>query len=115
MSTSVDVPTGYPQARVAVLLEPDQEVRGIKADAVDSGKPLTLSTENGGRGIWYWYYADLTPGKHTVGLTIHSAAPAHISAWLITRRDLGAPTAGNLLPAQKVERGTHMLLDETIK
>jgi hypothetical protein len=116
VSTVVDVPAGYPQARVAVLFEPDQEVRGVKADAVDGSKPLALSTENGGRGIWYWYWADLTPGKHSIELTIHSAAPSHISAWMLTRRNLGSPRSAGLLPAQSnIERGTHLLLEETIR
>jgi hypothetical protein len=119
LSTTVDVPDGYPQARIAVLLEPDQEIRGLKADASDAGKPLELTTENGGRGVWYWYWANLSPGKHSVELTIHSAAPAHISAWLLTRRDLGKPesvVSAPSLPAQSnIERGTHLLLEETIR
>jgi hypothetical protein len=116
VSATVEVPAGYPQARFAVLLEPEQEVRGLKADAADSGKPLGLTMENGGRGVWYWYWADFGPGKHSVDLTIHSAAPAHISAWLLTRRNLGTPAASSLLPAQSnIERGTHLLLEETIR
>jgi hypothetical protein len=115
VSATVDVPAGYPQARFAVLLEPGQEVRGIKADATDAGKPLALSTENGGRGIWHWFWADLTPGKHSIEMTIHSTAPAHLSGWLLTRRDLGTPPGASLLPAQNIERGTHLLLEETIR
>ena len=51
-------------------MEPDEEIRNQKANAVDDGKPLALSTENGGRRIWYWYWADLAPGKHSVEFTI---------------------------------------------
>jgi len=111
---TVDVPAIYRQARVAVLLEPDQEIRGVKAEALDAGKPLRLSVENGGRGIWYWYYADLTPGRHSIELTIHSASPAHISAWLLTRRD-SSETSQTSLPAHNIERSTHLLLEETIR
>ncbi len=101
-----------------MLLEPDQETRGVKADAIDTGKPIMLSVENGGRGIWYWYSADLTPGKHSVELTIHSASPAHISVWLLTRRTIGPEPLlqPDALPAQSnIERGTHLLLEETIR
>jgi hypothetical protein len=117
VSTTVDVPADYLQARVAILLEPDQEVKGVKADAVDGGKPLALSTENGGRGIWYWYYADLTPGKHSVQLTVHSGSSAHVSVWLLTRRKTNVqPAAAAGLPAQSnIQRGTHLLLEETIR
>jgi hypothetical protein len=116
VSTTVQVPAGYPLARLAVLLEPEQEVRGLKADAVDAGKPLNLDTENGGHGVWYWYWADLTAGRHPVDVTIHSAAPGHISVWLLTRRDLGHGGASGLLPAQSnIERGTRLLLEETIR
>ena len=108
---AVEVPAGGPKTRLAVLLEPSQEVRDIKADATDAGKPLALSTENGGRGIWHWFYADLTPGKHSIELTIHSTVPAHLSAWLLTRRDLGA----GILVKSNIERGTHLLLEETIR
>src|ERR1017187_8862580 len=108
---AVEVPAGGPKTRLAVLLEPGQEVRDIKADATDAGKPLALSTENGGRGIWHWFYADLTPGKHSIELTIHSTVPAHLSAWLLTRRDLGA----GILVKSNIERGTHFLLEETIR
>jgi hypothetical protein len=115
ISTSVEVPDTYRQARIALLFEPDQEVRGVKADAVDAGKPLALSTENGGRGIWYWYWADLAPGKHRVELTVHSSAPSHVSVWLLTRREMGGLLGTNLLPAQTVDRATHLLLEETIR
>jgi hypothetical protein len=113
--TTVEVPELYRHARVAVLFEPDQEVRGVTAEAVDAGKPLALTAENGGRGIWYWYYADLTPGRHSVELTIHSASPAHISAWLLTMRDSSGTSPSTLLPAQNIERRTQLLLEETIR
>ena len=113
LRAAVEVPAGAPKTRLAVLLEPNQEVRDIKADATDSGKPLALSTENGGRGIWHWFWADLTPGRHSIELTIHSTAPAHLSAWLLTRRDLGADRGGLAQP--NIERGTNLLLEETIR
>jgi hypothetical protein len=116
LSTTLNVPGDYTQARIAVLLEPNQETRGITAAAQDGDLPLELTTENGNRGVWYWFYANLRPGLHDVELTIHSSAPARVSAWLLTRRNLGTPAAASLLPAQSnIERGTHLLLEETIR
>jgi hypothetical protein len=126
LSTTVQVPADYSEARFAVLLEPDQENRGVKADATDSGKPLALTTENGNRGVWHWFYANLAPGKHTIDLTVHipaSPAGARISAWLLTRRTLAskemqaqAIPAPSLLPAESnIERATYSLIEETIR
>jgi len=117
LTAAIDVPAGYTQARFAVLLEPDQEVRGLTADAKDSDKPLALTSESGGRGIWYWYWADLPPGKHSVEVTIHSSARAHLSAWLLTRRPLqsGTEPMPGRLPRSGAERGTHLLFDEAIR
>ena len=114
LGADLDIPPGYTQARVAVLFEPEREVRDLKADATDAGKPLTLSVENGGHSVWYWYWADLAPGKHSVELTIHSNAPGHISAWLLTQRSLGRnnPILAN---QPDIERRTHLLLEETIR
>jgi hypothetical protein len=111
---TVEVPLDGPKARLAVLLEPDQEIREIKADATDDGKPLALSTENGEHGIWHWFYADLTPGKHSIVLTIHSAAPSHLSTWLLTQREHRSD-GGRLRTSPDIERGTHLLLEETIR
>ena len=86
---------------------------GVQTCALPIWKVLALSTENGGRGIWHWFYADLTPGKHSIELTIHSTAPANLSGWLLTRRDLGTDP-GNLVKSN-IERGTHLLLEETIR
>jgi hypothetical protein len=111
---NLDVPAGAPRVRLAVLLEPNLEVRDVKADTTDAGKPLALSTENGGGGVWHWFYADLTPGKHSIELTIHSAAPAHLTAWLLTQRSLGDGHSGPV-PRLHIDRGTHLLLEETIR
>jgi len=111
----MDVPDDYRRARLAVLWEPEKEIRGVKANALDAGKPLALSTENGGRGVWYWYWADLAPGRHSVEITIPSGAPAHVSCWLLTRQDLGFGSPAGLLPAQNsIQRGTQLLVEETI-
>jgi hypothetical protein len=112
LGADVDVPPGYSQARLAILLEPQQEVRGVKADATDGSKALTLSTENGGRGVWYWYWADLSQGTHSVAVTISEPGPAHVSVWLLTRHGPGGP--GGMLPAES-ERGTQLVLEETIR
>ncbi|HEX3743628.1 MAG TPA: hypothetical protein VHW09_06855 [Bryobacteraceae bacterium] len=115
IAASVDV--SDPQARFAVLLEPSQEIKGLKAEAVDGGTPLPLSVENGGHGVWYWYWVDLAPGKHHVEITIHSVAPGHVSAWLMTRRQGSASAAVTdaPLPAQKIQRNSYLLLEETIR
>jgi hypothetical protein len=118
VSAIVDVPVAYEQARLAVLFEPDQEVRGVKADATENGKPVNFSAENGGHGNWYWYWTDLAMGKHAIDLKVHSTAPGRVSAWLITRR---LKRTGNELPnmiptASPVDRATtHLLLEETIR
>ena len=132
ISTTVDVPAGYREAKLAFLLEPEREIRGVTATAVDGGQPLALTVETGGanRGAWHWFYANLPPGKHAIDLTMRiPAAPgsAHITGWLLTRRELTArevhlaPSAGktlpppSLLPAESnIERGTYALFEETI-
>jgi len=118
ITTSIDVPADNRQARLAVLLEPDQEVKGLKADASDLGKPLPLSVENGGHGVWYWYWADLAPGQHAIEMSFHSHPPGHISVWLMTRRTTFRQTSSQpgMLPANNgIARATHLLLEETIR
>ena len=133
VSTTADVPADYREAKLAFLLEPDQEIRGVTATAVDAGQPLPLAVETGqrNRGVWHWFYANLAPGRHSIELTMHiPAAPgaARISGWLLTRRELASqevhitPPAGkklpplSLLPAQSnIERGTYRLIEETIR
>jgi hypothetical protein len=113
LHAAVEVPAGALKARLGVLLEPNQEIRDLKADATDAGKPLTLSAENGGRGIWHWFYADLTPGKHSIEVAIHSYAPGHISTWLLSSRT--SPRDPGALAQTNIEHGTHLLLEETIR
>jgi hypothetical protein len=133
VSTTVDVPADYREAKLAFLLEPDQEIRGVTATAVDGGQPLTLTVETGGanRGVWHWFYANLPPGKHSIEMTMRiPSAPgsARITGWLLTRRELAAqevhltPSAGkklpppSLLPAESnIERGTYALIEETVR
>jgi hypothetical protein len=127
LSSTIQVPADYAEVRFAVLLEPEKETRSVKADAVDAGKALPIVTENGGHGVWHWFTADLKPGQHTVEITVHSNGPARISAWLLTRRTLApgqirlpfgraAGPPDSLLPARSdIERGTHLLLEETIR
>jgi hypothetical protein len=132
VSTTAEVPADYREAKLAFLLEPDQEIRGVSAAAVDGGQPLALAVETGGpnRGVWHWFYANLAPGRHSIELTLRiPAAPgaARVSGWLLTRRELASrevhitPQAGkklpapSLLPAQSnIERGTYALIQETI-
>jgi hypothetical protein len=133
VTTTADVPADYREAKLAFLLEPDQEIRGVTATAVDGGQPLALTVETGerNRGVWHWFYANLAPGRHTIELTMRiPAAPgaARISGWLLTRRELApqevhvTPAAGkklpppSLLPAHSdIERGTYALVEETIR
>ena len=125
LNATVEIPSGYRQARLAILVEPEQVNRTLKADATDTGAPLTIATEDG-KGVWYWYYADLAPGKHAVDLTVHGRVRGRVSAWLLTRRGMTgtfmnmrpAPAVqpASLLPAQSnIERGTQLLLEETIR
>jgi hypothetical protein len=131
-TVSVRVPADFREAKLAFLLEPETEIRDIKADANDNGKPVTLTLENGGRGVWHWFFTNLSSGRHELELTFHvPAAPGsiHFSGWLLTRRalageDLRTPLAPgsqaslpaeNLLPASSdVERGTHGLVEASI-
>jgi len=111
---NLEFAAGAPKVKLALLFEPDQEIKGIKADASDAGKPLEIFVENGGRGIWYWYWVDLGPGKHSIDLKIHSNAKGRLAAWLLTQRDLGDGHSGPV-PRLNIERGTHLLLEETIR
>jgi hypothetical protein len=131
-TVTADVPADYREAKLAFLLEPDQEIRGVTVEAADAGKPLAMTVETGqrNRGVWHWFYANLAPGPHSIELTMHiPAAPgaARISGWLLTRRELAGqevhltPQAGkkmppaSLLPAESnIERGTYSLIEETI-
>jgi len=126
VTAAVQVPADYREARLAVLLEPDQEIRGVKAEAADSGKTVALATENGGRGVWHWFWADLAPGSHRVTITVHiPSAPggARLSAWLLTKRllvgrdmQVAAMPADSLLPASSdIERKTYALLEESVR
>ncbi len=133
VTETMQVPADYKEAKVAFLLEPDQELRGVKGEGLDNGKPVELTLENGGRGVWHWFSAELTPGKHSLELTFHmpaSPAGAHVSGWLLTKRGLvakklevgfasgkaGQLPAASLLPASSdIERSTYALMEETIQ
>ena len=133
VSTTVDVPADYREAKLAFLLEPDREIRGVTATAADGGQPLSLTVETGGanRGAWHWFYANLPPGKHSIDLTMRIPATpgsARITGWLLTRRELAArdahltPSGGkalpppSLLPAESnIERGTYALIEESVR
>jgi len=133
VTAAAQVPADYREARLAFLIEPEQELRGVRGEALDNGKPLALTLENGGRGVWHWFWANLAPGKHSLELTFHLPAlpaGAHVSGWLLTKRALASkrlevvfgPTQAarlpdaNLLPASSdIERKTYALLDESIR
>ncbi len=133
ISASVEVPADFREARLAFLVEPEHDLRGVKAEALDNQKPVDLTLENGGRAAWHWFWANLAPGKHELAVTIHlPAAPgtAHVSGWLLTGRTLASRTLTltlppgrqvaapppSLLPASpEIERATYTLLDESIR
>jgi hypothetical protein len=131
VKTQTDTPADCRVARAAFLLEPEQETRGVTAEVLDNGKAVTASLENGGRGVWHWFWVDLAPGKHNLEWTFHlPAAPGavRLSGWLLTQRTLAsketrvAPKAGqtaipvNLLPTTtEIERKTYALIEESIR
>ena len=124
-SLSVEVPADYREARLAFLLEPEGDVRDVKADATDNARPITVTLENGGRGAWHWFFTNLAAGRHELELTFHvPAAPGeiHFSGWLLTRRALAAQELHisappeDLLPASsEVQRATHSLVETSIR
>ncbi|HKE27582.1 MAG TPA: hypothetical protein VKB88_34740 [Bryobacteraceae bacterium] len=121
---TVEVPADYREARLAFLLEPDRDIRDVKAEALDNGKPASLALENGGRGAWHWFYTSLPAGKHELALTFHvpsSPGEIHFSGWLLTERaltarDLRVPAPpGDALPSSSdIQRETQPLVDATI-
>jgi hypothetical protein len=131
-STSVQVPSDYREARLAFLIEPEHEIRGVTAEARDSGKPVESTVENGGRGVWHWISVELQPGSHNIDLTLHvpsSQGELKLSAYLLSKRVLAvkqlrldfnprAPIPGltpNLLPdSTPIERQTALLLRTVI-
>jgi hypothetical protein len=133
VTAAMQVPADYREAKLAFLIEPEQDVRGVKAEALDNGKPLELALENGGRGVWNWFWANLAPGKHSLDLTFHvpkSPGGGHVSGWLLTKRALASKRleiafpAGralrlpdpSLLPAAtEIERSTYALMEESIR
>jgi hypothetical protein len=123
---TVNSPAEYREARVAFLLEPGSEIRDVKGEGADGGRRLAVSVENGGRGAWHWFYADLPPGRHALELTFRvPAAPGeiHVSGWLLTKRSLhgrelqaaAAPPDDALPSASDIERGTQPLGEMTIR
>jgi Melibiase len=133
VTESIQVAADYREAKLAFLIEPEQDLRGVKGEGLDNGKPLGLALENGGRGVWHWFWANLTPGKHDLDLTFHlpaSPGGGRISGWLLTKRALiskrievgFAPgrtvrlPEPSLLPASSnIERYTYALMEESIR
>jgi hypothetical protein len=130
---TVEVPEDYRVANLAFLLEPAHDIRDVKADATDNGKPVALTLENGRRASWHWFFTDLTPGSHKLELTFHVPAAQgeiHFSGWLLTRRTLAVkdlrltptpnghavlPTEDLLSASSGIERGTKSLIESTIQ
>ncbi|HXS93494.1 MAG TPA: hypothetical protein VN736_02750 [Candidatus Limnocylindrales bacterium] len=120
IAVQVHVPPQFQQTRFAVLLEPDKEIRNVKATGSDNGKPAAVLTENGGRGLWHWFWIELAPGDHDVRLAI-DAAPGHLSGWVLAKeklssREIAATGAlpQDLLPVSTdMRRVTVALFDKT--
>ncbi|HUK19186.1 MAG TPA: hypothetical protein VLW65_22345, partial [Bryobacteraceae bacterium] len=70
-SVTVQVPADYRGVKLAFLLAPEHDIRDVKGEATENGKPVALSLENGGRGTWHWFYTNLAAGRHEVELTFH--------------------------------------------
>jgi hypothetical protein len=132
VTVAIQVAADYREAKLAFLIEPEQDLRSVKGEGLDNGKPLELALENGGRGVWHWFWANLAPGKHNLDLTFHMPASpggGRISGWLLTKRGLiskrievGFPQGRavrlpeiSLLPASSnIERNTYALMEESI-
>ncbi len=133
VTAAIQVPSDYREAKLAFLIEPEQELRGVKGEALDNGKPVDLTLENGGRAAWHWFWTNLPAGKHNLELTFHlpaSPTAGHISGWLLTKRNLVSKRidvafpAGHavrspevsLLPASSnIEKNTFALMEESIR
>jgi hypothetical protein len=128
VATTVQVPADYREAKLAFLIEPEQDLKGVKAEGLDNGRPFEPALENGGRAAWHWFYANLDPGTHSLELAFHlPAAPAgaRLSGWLLTKRalamrevpaDAHALPEASLLPAASgIERGTYALVETSIR
>jgi hypothetical protein len=133
VSTSIQVPTNFRETKLAVLLEPSQEVKGITASARENGAAVPASTENGGRGLWYWFSTELKPGNHSVNFAIRfpkgSQTSSRLSGWLLGKRGLisrelklklkpGArldlPPGDLLLASTEVERVTYPVFEKSL-
>ena len=126
VALSVTVPADYPEAKLAFLIEPEHPMKGVTADALDNGRPLALSVENGGGAAWHWFWANLAPGRHSLEVKFHlpaSPGGAHLSGWLLAKRALAsrevrlaAPLGPDLMPASsEFERSTRALIETTIR
>jgi len=136
VTAAIQAPADYREAKLAFLIEPEGALQGIKAEALDNGKPFDLTLENGGGrapAAWQWYWANLSTGKHSLELTFHlPAAPAgaHVSGWLLTKRALASkrievafpagrgahlPEASLLPASTEIERNSYALMDQSIR
>lgn len=133
ISSSVQIPADLRDAQFALLLEPVEETKSIKAVARDNGKSVPVAAENGGRGLWYWFTTGLQPGSHSVDVEIQfpqgARTSAHLSGWLLGKRALASREVRlklkpgekiktpleNLLPASsEVERKTYPVFDQSV-
>src|SRR5207253_1202712 len=94
VSTTVTVPTDFRESQLALLLEPAQPTDGITSSAHRNGITGTVATENGDKGVWYWFKVDLKSGRNSIDFSISLPAKLHkevrISGWLRGKRQLAS-------------------------
>ncbi len=91
ISLTVNVPADFRSTTASLLVECPQPVE-VRVEALDNGGPASIATEEGGKGLWYWFAADLTSGPHALAFTLHlppeMAGRIRLSGWLRARRQL---------------------------
>ena len=131
LQVAATVPADFAEARLAVLLQPPAETKGVTASASDNGRAVTPALENGGRGQWYWFSVPLAPGRHAVTLDMNLPATlprgTQCSVWLLANRLLArrqlqvrldsgvaAPPADTLPQRAASQAATYNLLQRTL-
>jgi len=133
---TVQVPADFHEAELVVLLEPAEQLPGVKADLLLNGKPSALDFYMGGKGAFYSLGANLRTGSNKVQFNITvpaktASTAVNISGWLrakrmLTAKDLtlvyrkrqgpkAAVPIGNSLPAtSRVEGATYPIFKRTL-
>lgn len=92
LALEVQIPPDFHQSKIALLIEPTVETKNIAVQGRESGHPLSINVENGGRGLWYWFTCEVQPGMHRIDFEIHvpgtEETSAQLSGWLLSKRAL---------------------------